>query len=276
MPLLVSSVALLLHSRSATTTPEILARGGAGAMCLVQTPYYHLCDHCGRPVVAPAQNTLLGLAGNHKTSASRPWRQGASTASASSRFQRPKKSPPPESALWTVISSISSSSNTGRHAIAAGTAQYYLRCQFHLLTTSLAQVLQASPLQSRLMSSYELQTNWHSAGSAWQALLLFSHLPSSIRLQKIWLFADPAQPVRSPSPPYQPVQCRQKDDNQSSLSTPHHQLFALRLGPPLKNGPSRPGTASRRTLNLLFHLINTALQKHLTIPATESAQLAAQ
>jgi hypothetical protein len=53
MSLLVSSVALLLHSRSATTTPEILARGGGGAMCLVQTPYYHLCGHYGRPVVAP-------------------------------------------------------------------------------------------------------------------------------------------------------------------------------------------------------------------------------
>jgi hypothetical protein len=52
------SVSRFLHFFGATKPPELLARGGGGgggggAMCLVQTPYYHLCGHDGRPMVAP-------------------------------------------------------------------------------------------------------------------------------------------------------------------------------------------------------------------------------
>jgi hypothetical protein len=178
-------------------------------------------------VVAHARSTPLEHAGNLRTSASELSRQCASIASARSKSQGSINSTQPESAPWTVTSSISSSSCTNRHAI-AGTVLCSLHCHCHLLTTDLARVKQAIPLPS--------------------------YLPPSYKLQKTWLSADTVSPVRSTSSPLLPVQHPQGGAHQCSSSALHTQCSTPQITPALKNGTSRPPRMSRRAPKPLSYI----------------------
>lgn len=203
----VSSVSQLLHFFGATKPPELLARGGGGVMCLVQTPYYHLCGHYGRPVVAP--NGRCARAEHTPGACWEPQDIGIKAVETRCiNCERFVKIPETQQIAASRVGPVDC------HKFNQLIKQHKQTCDRRYCPILFA--LSMSPADNECSASVtsvpssvtsnvflrtadELALRRFSMASS--SSLLISHLPSSFKLQTIWLFADPAQPVKFPSLP---------------------------------------------------------------------------
>lgn len=205
-----------------------------GAMCFVQTPYYHLCGHYGRPIFAP--HGRCARAEHSQGACWEPQDIGVSSREAMcGNCERWLRAPETDQI---------NTSNVGP-----------VDChKFNQLVKLHKQICDRRYCSLMLKSALPSADN--DAVRAQQAALPPSLLPHTCQTQTS---ADPAQQARRLL--LRPIQCRQEDVHQFSPPIARYQSPIFLAGPISKNGLSEFATTILNDKKPLLQLLNISSDK---------------